>query len=90
MKLGMLVLCTAFRNPALLAKMAVTLDTVSGGRLILGFGLVDLFPLENNRIFMSESIRIKRTNRPFLLFIQLITLSPQHSNRVFFATSLHQ
>ena len=37
-RLGTLVLCTAFRNPAVLAKMAVTLDEVSGGRLILGLG----------------------------------------------------
>ena len=37
-QLGTLVLCTAFRNPALLAKMAVTLDTISGGRLTLGLG----------------------------------------------------
>jgi probable F420-dependent oxidoreductase len=36
--LGTLVLCTAFRNPALLAKMAVTLDEISGGRLVLGLG----------------------------------------------------
>jgi alkanesulfonate monooxygenase SsuD/methylene tetrahydromethanopterin reductase-like flavin-dependent oxidoreductase (luciferase family) len=36
--LGTIVLCTAFRPPALLAKMADTLDAVSGGRLILGLG----------------------------------------------------
>lgn len=37
-ELGTLVLCTPFRNPALLAKMAHTLDEISGGRLILGMG----------------------------------------------------
>jgi alkanesulfonate monooxygenase SsuD/methylene tetrahydromethanopterin reductase-like flavin-dependent oxidoreductase (luciferase family) len=37
-ELGSLVLCTAFRNPALLAKMAATVDEISGGRLILGVG----------------------------------------------------
>jgi probable F420-dependent oxidoreductase len=36
--LGTYVLCTPFRNPALLAKMAETLDEVSGGRVILGLG----------------------------------------------------
>jgi probable F420-dependent oxidoreductase len=37
-ELGTLVLCNPFRNPALLAKMAHTLDEISGGRLILGIG----------------------------------------------------
>lgn len=37
-ELGTFVVCTAFRNPALLAKMAVTLDELSNGRLILGVG----------------------------------------------------
>lgn len=37
-ELGSLVLCNPFRNPAILAKMAVTLDEVSEGRFILGVG----------------------------------------------------
>ncbi|MCI0346272.1 MAG: LLM class flavin-dependent oxidoreductase [Chloroflexi bacterium] len=37
-ELGTLVMATPFRNPAVLAKMAVTTDMVSGGRLILGLG----------------------------------------------------
>jgi alkanesulfonate monooxygenase SsuD/methylene tetrahydromethanopterin reductase-like flavin-dependent oxidoreductase (luciferase family) len=37
-RLGTIVMCTAFRNPALLAKMAATLDHISDGRLILGVG----------------------------------------------------
>ena len=37
-ELGTIVLGTGFRPPALLAKMAATLDEVAGGRLILGLG----------------------------------------------------
>lgn len=37
-RLGMLVLCNSYRNPALLAKMAATLDNISQGRLEFGIG----------------------------------------------------
>lgn len=37
-RLGTYVLCNQFRHPSLLAKMAATLDNVSGGRLDLGIG----------------------------------------------------
>lgn len=35
---GSIVLCQSYRNPALLAKMAATLQILSGGRFILGIG----------------------------------------------------
>ncbi|MGH7821031.1 MAG: LLM class flavin-dependent oxidoreductase, partial [Candidatus Binatia bacterium] len=37
-RIGHLVLANGFRHPALLAKMAITLDHVSGGRFDLGIG----------------------------------------------------
>jgi alkanesulfonate monooxygenase SsuD/methylene tetrahydromethanopterin reductase-like flavin-dependent oxidoreductase (luciferase family) len=37
-EIGPLVACTSFRNPALQAKIADTIDEISNGRLVLGLG----------------------------------------------------
>ena len=37
-RLGHIVICTAFRNPGLTAKMISTMDSISGGRMELGIG----------------------------------------------------
>ena len=36
--LGVLVTCTGFRHPGIIAKMAENLDEISGGRFVLGLG----------------------------------------------------
>jgi probable F420-dependent oxidoreductase len=67
-ELGPLVLCVPFRNPALTAKMATTLDEISAGRLILGLGCgwqrseFDAFGYEfDHRVSQfDEAIRIIR------------------------------
>jgi alkanesulfonate monooxygenase SsuD/methylene tetrahydromethanopterin reductase-like flavin-dependent oxidoreductase (luciferase family) len=59
-------LCTQFRNPALLAKMAATLDEISGGRLTLGLGAgwhqpeFDAFgvPFDHRVARFDEAVRI--------------------------------
>jgi alkanesulfonate monooxygenase SsuD/methylene tetrahydromethanopterin reductase-like flavin-dependent oxidoreductase (luciferase family) len=38
LRVGHMVLCNQFRHPVVLAKMATTLDQISGGRLQLGIG----------------------------------------------------
>jgi alkanesulfonate monooxygenase SsuD/methylene tetrahydromethanopterin reductase-like flavin-dependent oxidoreductase (luciferase family) len=38
LELGTLVMCSSFRSPGVMAKMAATLDDLAGGRLILGLG----------------------------------------------------
>jgi probable F420-dependent oxidoreductase len=65
-ELGTLVLCNPFRNPALVAKMACTLDEVSGGRFSLGLGAgwhrpeFDAFgvPFDHRASRFEEALRI--------------------------------
>ncbi|MDA4123012.1 MAG: LLM class flavin-dependent oxidoreductase, partial [Thaumarchaeota archaeon] len=37
-RLGVMVTCVTFRNPAYLAKVSATVDVISGGRFIMGIG----------------------------------------------------
>jgi alkanesulfonate monooxygenase SsuD/methylene tetrahydromethanopterin reductase-like flavin-dependent oxidoreductase (luciferase family) len=65
-ELGQLVMCGAFRNPGLLAKMATTADEVSGGRIILGVGAgwYDAefeafgYPVDHRVSRLEEAVRI--------------------------------
>ena len=65
-ELGTFVLCTSFRNPALTAKMADTVDEISAGRLILGLGagwheaeyMAFDYPFENRVSRFEEALQI--------------------------------
>jgi alkanesulfonate monooxygenase SsuD/methylene tetrahydromethanopterin reductase-like flavin-dependent oxidoreductase (luciferase family) len=57
--LGPFVSCANFRNPALLAKIAETVDEISGGRLILGLGAGD-FEEEHRTHGMRWDHRVSR------------------------------
>jgi alkanesulfonate monooxygenase SsuD/methylene tetrahydromethanopterin reductase-like flavin-dependent oxidoreductase (luciferase family) len=61
-RVGHMVLCDAFRHPALLAKMAVTLDHISGGRLELGLGWGSL-PDELKAFGFGSTLAADRSGR---------------------------
>jgi len=63
-RLGPLVLCNSFRNPSLVAKMAATLDVISGGRLEFGIGAGFYWPEYHayGIPFPGLSVRVKQLN----------------------------
>ena len=50
LRIGCLVTANTFRHPALLAKMAATLDHISGGRLVIALGAGAFFGLGERKI----------------------------------------
>ncbi len=60
--LGVLVTNNLFRNPALLLKQAVTVDRISGGRVILGLG-AGWFPEEHHRYGFAFPAAAERVER---------------------------
>jgi len=70
-KLSNIVLCNMFRSPALLAKMASTLDIISGGRFVLSIGAgwlrdecrrygLEWYPYKERIERLRESIQIMK------------------------------
>jgi alkanesulfonate monooxygenase SsuD/methylene tetrahydromethanopterin reductase-like flavin-dependent oxidoreductase (luciferase family) len=74
-RFGHLVLCNGFRHPALLAKMAITLDHASGGRLALGLGSGSYAPefAEFGLPFPSERERAARLGEALAVIRRLFT-----------------
>ncbi len=75
-RLGSLVLCNAFRRPQLVAKMAATLDVISGGRVELGIGagwLADEFP-QYDVPFPKPAVRLAQLREAIAVITGLWTL----------------
>ncbi|WP_371411284.1 LLM class flavin-dependent oxidoreductase [Mycobacterium sp. shizuoka-1] len=62
LRVGHLVLCNQFRHPAVLAKMATTLDQISEGRLQLGIGSGSLDD-EHHRLGLDWGSFARRSDR---------------------------
>jgi len=75
LRVGQLVLCNNFRHPALLAKMATTLDVISAGRLELGLGSGSV-ELEHEQAGMdwgSARVRSERLGEALEIITRMFT-----------------
>jgi len=75
-KVGSWVFCNSYRHPAIAAKMAATLDLLSGGRLIFGYG-AGWFKREYGAYgipFKSPRVRIEEMDEGLEVIKRLWTL----------------
>jgi alkanesulfonate monooxygenase SsuD/methylene tetrahydromethanopterin reductase-like flavin-dependent oxidoreductase (luciferase family) len=79
-RLGHLVLAGGFRHPALLAKMATTLDHVSSGRLDVGLGTGSYAPefREFGLPFPADRVRAEQLDEA-LQVLRLLSARPRRS-----------
>jgi len=80
-EIGFCLVNTTFRNPALTAKIASTLDAVSDGRLVLGLG-TGFKPIEADEFgypFTSLGERLKMLGEHF----EIVTRMVEHDGRPF-------
>jgi alkanesulfonate monooxygenase SsuD/methylene tetrahydromethanopterin reductase-like flavin-dependent oxidoreductase (luciferase family) len=73
-RIGHLVLCSSFRHPSVLAKMAVTLDELSGGRVDLGLGWGSVEEeLHQSGLYEPAAVRSARLREQLEIFELLFT-----------------
>lgn len=78
MRCGSLVSCQSFRNPALLAKMAASIQTITHGRLIVGIGAgwkEDEY-LAYGYPYPSTSTRLEQLEETSIILKKMWTESP--------------
>lgn len=75
LRIGTLVLCNSYRNPALLAKMASTFDVISNGRLEIGIGAgwMDEEYRGYGYPFPSAKVRIEQLEEALAVMKKLFT-----------------
>ena len=75
MKLGVMVSCNSFRHPSITAKVAATIDVISNGRVILGYG-AGWFQEEYEAFgfpFLSPSVRLNQMREAIIIIKKLWT-----------------
>ncbi len=88
-RLGTMVTCNNFRNPALLAKMAATVDNITNGRLELGIGA----GIQNNEHnaygfpFHSSKVRIERLDEAVEILRKLWTEKKTNYNGKYYVVN---